>query len=192
MQSSDVLPLLDEFDPAGDGEAVKSRELIRMLMEYASAPFSRHHFTPGHITCTAAVLSPDFSKVLLIHHRRLDRWLLPGGHVESEDVHIWDAAAREAFEETGVQLALRAVPHLVGIDVHGIPPKREEPLHLHHDLIFAFLARSESCRVTREIHEVAWCPLSDFDRYDLPGSIRRSVARAVQVLPRIQPPATGV
>ena len=42
-----------------------------------------------------------------------------------------------------------AHPLLVGIDVHGIPPGRREPFHLHHDLIFAFRALSASVQPHR-------------------------------------------
>ena len=82
--------------------------------------------------------SPEGGRVLLVHHRRLDRWLLPGGHVELDDDEIWDAARREVREETGAELEPDLRPGLISLDVHGIPPKRNEPYHLHHDLIWRF------------------------------------------------------
>jgi hypothetical protein len=63
----------------------KSRELILALLQYTPAPFSRDQFHPGHVTCTALVLHPDGKRILLVHHHRLRRWLLPGGHVEESD-----------------------------------------------------------------------------------------------------------
>ncbi|MEU8404124.1 NUDIX domain-containing protein [Nonomuraea sp. NPDC048892] len=36
----------------------------------------------------------------MIHHRALDRWLLPGGHVEPDDHSLYGAALRELEEET--------------------------------------------------------------------------------------------
>ena len=59
-----------------------------MLLECSPEPFSRDQFVPGHITCTGLVIAPDRDGILLIHHRRLDRWLLPGGHVEAADLEI--------------------------------------------------------------------------------------------------------
>ena len=174
----DVARLLREFLPNEDGEAVKSRELTLALLDWSPDPFSRALFTPGHITCTGVVLSPRRKRVLLVHHARLDRWLLPGGHVEPEDITVAHTAAREVVEETGVQLSSDA-PAIVGVDVHSIPPNTREPLHLHHDLIFAFQAESKQCRCSIESREVAWCKLDEFDSYGLPDSIRRSVLRAV-------------
>jgi 8-oxo-dGTP pyrophosphatase MutT (NUDIX family) len=109
------------FSDPTDGQARKSLELVLMLLECSPAPFSRDHFTPGHITCTGLVLAPDGARILLVHHRRLDRWLLPGGHVEPEDAAIGDAARREVIEETGVALRSNPTAPLCGVDVHGIP-----------------------------------------------------------------------
>lgn len=63
------------FHDASDGAAMKSLELILQLLECSPAPFSRDHFTPGHITCSGMVLAPDGERVLLVHHRRLECWL---------------------------------------------------------------------------------------------------------------------
>src|SRR5690348_5839252 len=100
-----------------DGQAEKSRELILMLLAQTAEPFSRSQFLPGHITGTGLVLSPEGKRVLLVHHARLDRWLLPGGHVEAQDVEIWDAARREVIEETRAALAEEPRPRLVSMDV---------------------------------------------------------------------------
>jgi len=177
IQAHDVASLLRDFDAGSDGEIEKSRELMLALLAYSPAAFSRDVYTPGHITCTGAVLSPDSHAVLLVHHKRLDRWLLPGGHVEAQDATIVDVARREVLEETGAALN-GSTPQLVGMDVHPIPPGKREPLHLHHDLIFAFRAQSERFEISEESRAVAWCAFDQFNRYDLPGSIRRSVLRA--------------
>jgi 8-oxo-dGTP pyrophosphatase MutT (NUDIX family) len=166
------------FDNPADGQALKSQELILLLLDCASDPFSRSHFTPGHITCTGLVLAPDGHRLLIVHHRRLDRWLLPGGHVEPEDAEIWDAARREVVEETGAQLQPDTAPPLVSMDVHGIPSNGREPYHLHHDLLFAFRAASDAVRVSQESRDIAWCTPVEFDRYALPDNIRRAYRRA--------------
>jgi 8-oxo-dGTP pyrophosphatase MutT (NUDIX family) len=174
-----VATLLRHFDPTDDGEAAKSKELVQALLARSPEPFSRRQFNPGHITCTGLVLSPGQDRILLVLHRRLQRWLLPGGHVEPDDPLIGDAGRREVVEETGAILRADSPPLLVGVDVHGIPPRRDEPFHLHHDLIFRFQAASDAFHTSEEVREVAWCPAAEFDRYQLPGSIRRSYARAL-------------
>jgi 8-oxo-dGTP pyrophosphatase MutT (NUDIX family) len=176
LTSSAVRDLVRSLHDPSDGELVKSRDLVLHILDHTPAPFSRDQFTPGHITCTGLVLSPDRDAVLLVHHRRLDRWLLPGGHVEPGDAAIADAARREVVEETGAVLAPDPAP-LIGIDVHGIPPGKGEPYHLHHDLLFAFRALSTEFQLSHESRAIAWARPAEFDRYDLPRNVRRAVIR---------------
>lgn len=174
----EIAAMIRGFDCTGDELAAKSRELTLMMLEESEYPFSRRQFTPGHVTCTAVVLDPPRSRVLLMFHHRLLRWLLPGGHCEADDESISGVAAREAMEETGVEIDTAPAP-MVGIDVHGIPPKKKEPYHLHHDLIFAFTARSEAIQVTPEAREVMWRPFDELGQYGVAQSIVRSVRRAI-------------
>src|SRR4051812_38302924 len=104
IERESVTRLVENFEPDGDGEAGKSRELILGLLASSPEPFSRKQFNPGHITCTGLVLSPSREQMLLVLHRRLQRWLLPGGHVEPDDPRIGDAGRREVVEETGARL----------------------------------------------------------------------------------------
>ncbi|MBS1857201.1 MAG: NUDIX domain-containing protein [Acidobacteria bacterium] len=174
IEPSAVLTLIRGFDDPSDGATGKSFELIQTLLEHSPAPFSREQFIPGHITTSGLVVSPDSTRILILHHRRLDRWLLPGGHVEADDPSVEAASAREVLEETGVPVSGGV---LAGADVHGIPGKRDEPYHLHHDLLFSFRAGTEDLRVSDESHAVAWCAPADFDRYAIPPNVRRAWER---------------
>ena len=182
-QRHEIAARIQRFDCAGDDLAAKSKELTLMMLVESEFPFSRRQFMPGHITCTAVVLDPRRTRVLLMFHHRLLRWLLPGGHCENDDLSISSVAGREAVEETGVAIDPFVEAPLVGIDVHGIPArnkrKSKEPYHLHHDLIFAFTSRSEEIQVTEEARRVEWCPPTDLVRFGVAPSIVRTVARAI-------------
>jgi len=111
------------------------------LLELAErqTPVTSRTATPGHVTCGAVVVNAD-GLVLQIYHKALDRWLLPGGHIESEDVTPLVAAIRELAEETGID-ASQVVPlggEPVDIDAHEIPanPAKGEPAHTHYDFRF--------------------------------------------------------
>ncbi len=175
-QTAPAIELVSAFDPGPDGLAQKSRELTLGLLRHSAEPYSRNQFHPGHITCTALVLHPTCNLVLFMHHHRLHRWLLPGGHVEPEDDSLSGAAAREAVEETHVRLDPSAPPFLAGIDVHGIPPKKSEPYHLHHDLIWCFCALAEAIEVTDEAPEVRWAGADAWDELRIAEPIRRAIA----------------
>lgn len=74
---------------------------------------------PTHVTASAIVLGPR--GVLLHHHRRLERWMQPGGHLDPGEEPA-EAARRETVEETGLQPAHpTGGPWLVDADVHALP-----------------------------------------------------------------------
>jgi 8-oxo-dGTP pyrophosphatase MutT (NUDIX family) len=179
ISASDALDLIERFDPGGDGLALKSRELAANLLRYSDAPFSRNQFAPGHLTCTALVFHPEEMKVLMMLHHRLRRWLLPGGHIEESDASLSDAAAREALEETLVQIDPHHATLLAGIDVHGIPAKNDEPFHLHHDLIWSFRALTPEIELTEEAPSIVWAGQEDWEQLNVADSIRYSILRAI-------------
>ncbi len=174
----DAVRTVLEFDPGDDGLAEKSRELTLMLLDETESPFSRDQFKPGHITCTGLVLHPDEPKVLFMHHHKLKRWLLPGGHVEKNDISLEAAAGREAAEETAVELDVTFTPFLAGLDVHGIPGRKKEPFHLHHDLIWCFRATTPRIAKSKEAPDVMWAGDEEWDALGIAKSIRRAITRA--------------
>ena len=69
-----------------------------------------------HITGSAIVVGPRGT--VLLEHKRLGMWLQPGGHVDQGE-SPWDAALREAWEETGLDVRFAdGRPRLVHVDVH--------------------------------------------------------------------------
>ena len=71
-------------------------------------------------------------------HKRLHRWLQPGGHLEPGE-SPWDAARREAEEETGLAVAHPpGGPRLLHVDVHDAANG-----HTHLDLRYLLVAPDE-------------------------------------------------
>jgi 8-oxo-dGTP pyrophosphatase MutT (NUDIX family) len=174
----DLIALVESFVPDDDPRARDSQVRTLDLLRTAARPFDRAAYAPGHVTASGLVLSPHGDQVLLVFHRRLQRWLQPGGHVEPSDIGIVGAARREVQEETAVELDERVLPALIGIDVHTIPQSEREPGHLHHDLVFRFVARSDSL-APGDRPAVAWCPIDRLDRFSADPPLRRAARRAV-------------
>ncbi len=105
--------------------------------------------------------------------------------MEATDPNVVATAAREAWEETGVQLDAATSPALVGVSVHPIPAARGEPRHLHHDLMFRFLASDHSIRARAEVTEVVWSRIDCLGEYGVDGAMSRSIARAVSIATRM-------
>ncbi len=55
---------------------------------------------------TASAFVVRNEEVLLIDHRQLDKWVQPGGHIESRETPD-EAARREVYEETGFEIKLQ-------------------------------------------------------------------------------------
>lgn len=92
---------------------------------------------PGHLTGSALVVDEGSGQVLVLWHRKLQRWLQPGGHADG-DGNLAHVAWREATEETGIA-GLRVVVPAVHVDVHEVRPPAEDA-HLHLDVRFCVLA----------------------------------------------------
>jgi ADP-ribose pyrophosphatase YjhB (NUDIX family) len=114
---------------------------------------------------TVAVFVVQSRRVLLHYHRKLSRWLPPGGHIEDNELPD-DAARREVLEETGVHVRLigaRGLPIVspeqlvvpAGIQVENIYPG-----HQHIDLVyFAMPEPGEPVEIDPRLVEsdhVAW------------------------------------
>jgi len=148
------------------------------------------------IDFTVAIFVVYDGKILLIHHRKLDKWLPLGGHIElDEDPE--QAALREAKEESGLDVELlgdrppttspgtRALIAPRFLDIHRI-----SGTHEHIGMIYwarpkagqASSLRSESasaseaagCLETRltlaaaEHHDIRWCALNELDTLSPP------------------------
>ena len=117
----------------------------------------------GHFVASAVVLNETHNRVLMIHHKFLQKVLFPGGHIDpNEDAMI--AAFREVFEETGI--AARPLLHYpIDIDSHIIPenPNKGEGAHVHHDLLFVGEANStqSSMIAKEEITFAQWIPIEN-------------------------------
>jgi len=111
------------------------------LLDRRAKPWQRS-VLEGHLTASAWVLDRSGRHVVMIHHRKLDRWLQPGGHIDDTDLSWRSAAQRELTEETGLSrfVQLADEEKLFDVDVHAIPARADEPAHLHHDLRFLFVA----------------------------------------------------
>ena len=169
MDRSKLIAELDAYAARFPKEAAKARR-FREFVECHADCFERHCL-PGHVTASAWIVDRNGRRVLLTHHRKLGRWLQPGGHSDGEPDSLV-VALREAREETGLDLVARS-DRPMDIDIHEIPPRGEEPAHRHYDLRFALTARSEAYRVSAESHDLAWVGLDALERFTDEDSILR-------------------
>ncbi|HXC98832.1 MAG TPA: NUDIX domain-containing protein [Verrucomicrobiae bacterium] len=126
---------------------------------------------------TVAIFVVQRDRILLIHHRKLDRWLPLGGHIElDEDPEI--AALREAKEESGLDVELlgerppttepgtRALIAPRFLDIHRITDTHE-----HIGMIYWARPRNGGLTLAAaEHHDIRWCSAADLDNLHPPMS----------------------
>lgn len=93
----------------------------------------------GHICASGILLLPD-SRVLMLKHKALGIWVIPGGHYDLTDETPIATAIRETTEETSLEGVQIHPWHLesgipLDIDTHPIPERIEknEGAHQHFD-----------------------------------------------------------
>lgn len=118
-------------------------------VQLLSDPFSEHA-APIHVTASAIIVGPR--GILLHRHRILGTWVAPGGHIDDGEAP-WEAARREAAEETGIAVDhFGGVPQLVHVDVHAGPHG-----HTHLDLRYLLDGGdADPAPPPTESQEVAW------------------------------------
>ena len=171
----DLLEALEQyvaFDAAEEEMRVRTHAFVS-----AHEECFRRSLLIGHITSSCWIVDPKRGRALLTWHKRLNRWLQMGGHVE-DDTTLLGSALREAREESGLTNVRPASSAIFDLDVHLIPARRTEPEHLHYDVRFLFEADpDEPLVVSAESRDVAWVELTRVVGKNPDASIRRMVAK---------------
>ncbi len=144
---------LAEYRLRSPDEADSVDEFLQLLGD-AENPFVRERLA-GHFTGAAWLVSADGERILLTHHRKLDRWLQLGGHADG-DTDLRQVALKEAEEESGLA-GLSVEPDIFDLDRHWIPERKDVPGHWHYDVRYVVRAgRDETFVVSDESHALAW------------------------------------
>jgi 8-oxo-dGTP pyrophosphatase MutT (NUDIX family) len=127
------------------------------------------------IDFTVAIFVVHERRVLLIHHRKLDKWLPLGGHIELEE-DPEQAALREAREESGLDVELigerppttePGTRALIGprfLDIHRI-----SDTHEHIGMIYWARPRQGTVTLAEgEHHDIRWCTEAELETLQPP------------------------
>lgn len=114
----------------------EGRPLVQRFEEFCSRyadPLSRQT-VEGHLTASAWVINPA-GQCYLQFHKKIGRWLQPGGHIEDGET-IHQACLREVVEETQLTAPRLLSGEIFDLDIHEIPERESEPVHYHYDIRF--------------------------------------------------------
>jgi 8-oxo-dGTP pyrophosphatase MutT (NUDIX family) len=192
MDRAALAEALAAYVPEGDAESA-SLSWMRTFIAGPEDPFDRA--TPeGHVTGSAVVARPDASEFLLVLHRKLSRWLQPGGHTEDADASVFDTALREAREETGIaRLEAPFGRAILDVDVHAIPARGKDPAHSHFDVRYLFVTRDDARPEASEdpTRPLRWASLEDALSLGVDASLTRALRKARARLLQIPSPPSG-
>ncbi len=128
---------------------------------------------------TATTYIIDKGRVLLINHRKLKKWLAPGGHLDPNEIPP-EGARREAKEETGLDIEFIPQEN-IWIErwnatsfhrpflclLEEIPEHNGTPAHQHVDMIY--VAKPISGQEMQNHHEtdgLRWFSLEDIEKLE--------------------------
>jgi 8-oxo-dGTP pyrophosphatase MutT (NUDIX family) len=128
-----------------------------------------------HLTATCYIIKNK--KALLVFHKKLQKWLPPGGHIEDGETP-GQAARRETREETGIDVELITseelnifTPHARSIErpfmclIEEIPANLKEEAHQHIDLIYVGHPSSHDAAFDpRESEAISWFSENDIEK----------------------------
>ncbi|WP_419841584.1 NUDIX hydrolase [Candidatus Poriferisodalis sp.] len=193
-----AMAVAEAFKPRDRVQATHRRRMIDFMARHPDA--LHRSCEVGHVTASAWVVSDDATKGLVLLHRKIGRWLQPGGHADGERA-LAGVALREATEETGID-GLEVWTEPIDIDIHLVVSRlvdshlavsdlavsdlvvghqavgqgHAEPDHLHFDV--RYLVRAPRHAVPSGNHEseqLRWIGRHQLDepRLNLDASTRR-------------------
>ena len=126
----------------------------------------------GHLTGSAWLVTPDLRSRVLVHHKKLNRLLQPGDHVDGNG-NLFEVALHEASEETRIGLSIfTPVASLIfDIDVHKIPKRGAEPAHMHYDIRYIFQIPEINLPGNDKSYEVRFVPIDEVKEFNNTASV---------------------
>jgi len=137
----------------------------------------------------ATVFIVHDNKVLLVFHKKLQKWLPPGGHIDENELPE-DTAIREAKEETGLDIEIVSEkdeiisntkqlcrPEFVQLeDIE----KTEDEVHQHIDLFYLAKLKTHEIKMSKESEDIEWFSLEDLEKEDIPEEVRYHAKRMIE------------
>lgn len=167
---------LEGYSPSRPEQRAIRDRILQFIDQFPDDAHLRSRLE-GHLTASALVVDASGRQVLLLHHRKLGRWLQLGGHCDG-DGNLAGVALREACEESGIP-DLEIVPEIIDVDIHEIPERPAEPRHLHLDTRFlVFAPEGAQPRGNHESNALRWMTFDQARALDVDDSVLRLLNRS--------------
>jgi 8-oxo-dGTP pyrophosphatase MutT (NUDIX family) len=176
---ADAVRVLEDWQPPATDQSDLRRDYLDYLAQHPDAMTRSNR--SGHLTGSALIVDTSREAVLLTLHPLVGRWLQLGGHVESDDASLVDAARREAVEEGGIA-GIRIDPSPLRLDRHRVRCRDGaggQDVLDHLDVQFLGIAPDRGIeRLSSESLDLRWWPWAALPE-DADESVRSLVAAAL-------------
>ena len=139
-----------------------AEKFINFLEKYWEKWFFRENLE-WHFTWSVLVFNKDFSKTLLMHHKKLNRWLNFWWHADW-DLNIKNVAIKELWEEAWILMKKEdLIEDFMDLDLQIIPERKKEPEHFHYDIRFVICVNENILfeKQDLEVNEIKWFNVLD-------------------------------
>ncbi len=115
-----------------------------------------------HFTGSIVVVNKDFSKTLLMHHKKLWIWMNFWWHADWES-DLKNVAIRELEEEWGIKIQKENLLNIIDLDLHIIPERKQEPEHYHYDIKFivAIDDNTNFEKQEKDVNDIKWFSINE-------------------------------
>jgi 8-oxo-dGTP pyrophosphatase MutT (NUDIX family) len=174
MSLSSLISSLENHGEKFPEEKVYADSMVSFLSQKREKAFHNFHWDDGHFTASMLVTNPEFTRVLLIFHKKLQKWLQFGGHSD-DSPNILATAIRECHEESGIIEEPEIFSYhgdqflpIFDLDIHSIPPDAKgRPEHKHYDIRFLGIVRDTVVlsRQLDETEDIRWFNITEVEKY---------------------------
>lgn len=142
-----------------------------------------------HFTASALIIEDN--QVLLLHHKKLDVWLYPGGHIEKNETPE-QAVLREVMEETGLNVEIMGEIDNKLADVKADVSVMHNPYvmlcelvgnHYHNDIVYLCKISGDNGEIKynkQESSDIKFFSASDLVDIKLFPNFRRLLEKALK------------
>lgn len=162
-----VQEIITEYLKLFPEEKERLQQLIKYIENSTDEEITDWNNFNGHLVAGGFIYNIKTKKFLLLHHKDLDMYLYPGGHIDFNDQNPLTAAKREVEEETNLH-DLQILSHednkLIPLDIDTQLIRYNQrlnlPQHYHYDFRYLFIIDNN------EIIKIDENELSDYQWLD--------------------------
>lgn len=154
--------LFDQIEDLLDLMPIPEERRARYRARLAEGALTRDEGRDSHFCAYFLPVNPATAEVFMTHHRKADKWLSPGGHVDAGEV-LEQTVVREAWEELGLKVNARRLKRPFHMTITPIDQAKEKRnCREHFDIWFLIPTDGSDFDVDmEEFHDTRWMSIDE-------------------------------